>query len=270
MTLKPFLRWAGGKSWLVPVVSEIISKVRINSYHEPFLGGGAIYFNIMHRSNAFLSDNNSDLVNAYNAIKEAPYDVIEQLSKFKNSEREYYRIRDDYKPRKDINKAARFIYLNQTSFNGIYRVNLNGKYNVPYGKRKKKFLDRDLLLNVSEALQKSTIFRADFENVLKNVKKNDLVYLDPPYTITHNQNGFLKYNEKLFSISDQKRLSVFIDQIKYANAYYILSNAAHKEVKKIFYKDDRIIEVKRNSLIGGLKAKRGVFQEYIFTNIENE
>lgn len=262
---KPFLRWAGGKNWLVKHLPILLPKNGFVDYHEPFLGSGAIFFSVNPPNNSYLSDLNKDLVQVYKTLKTDPNGIIEELRKFKNTESFYYSIRDKVfsEPTK---KAAKFIFLNQTSFNGIYRVNLKGEYNVPYGYRSKEFLNAELLLKVSRKLKKTKLFDGDFEEIKNNIKKKDLVFLDPPYTVSHNDNGFIKYNQKLFSLEDQERLSSLIDFIKRKGAYYILTNAAHKTIADIFEKSDRRFELNRANLIGGTNAQRGQTSEYIFTN----
>lgn len=262
---KPFLRWAGGKKWLIKEMENLLPKGGFNNYHEPFLGGGAIFFHLLPENEVYLNDFNGDLIHTYQCIANDVEGVISELRKFKNSEAEYYKIRS-CKYRKDAKKAARFIYLNQTSFNGIYRVNMKGEYNVPYGYRKKNFFEPENLRFISEAIKNVNFNSKDFSRCIENIGQGDLVFLDPPYTITHNNNGFFKYNQKLFSELDQYRLSKMIDEIKEIGAYYILTNAAHVKVKEIFNKKDRILEMKRASLIGGINAKRGRYAEFIFTN----
>jgi len=263
--VKPFLRWAGGKNWLVKHFREF--NINYSNYHEAFLGGGAIFFSLNPTKKVFLSDLNSDLINTYQRVKEDVNGIIEVLKAFENSEDDYYRVRSATFDSAS-GRAAQFIYLNQTSFNGIYRVNLKGKYNVPYGYRKKDFVDEIGLQKCHQALKRARIFDGDFEEILGNVKRNDLVFLDPPYTVSHNLNGFIKYNEHLFSLDDQIRLSKLIDAIKQKDAFYILTNAAHHKVQEIFDKGDRQLELSRASLIGGFNAKRGDTSEYIFTNID--
>lgn len=266
--IEPFVRWAGGKTWIIPHLPLIIGNVHINHYHEPFLGGGAVFFALEHNKKSYLSDANEHLINAYVQIRDNPYAVIDCLAKFQNTEEEYYRIRDDFLPRSLEESAAQFIYLNQTSYNGLFRVNRKGKYNVPYGFRKKWNYDIGRILEASKKLQNTHILVGDFEINKYKIKENDLVFLDPPYTVSHNNNGFIEYNKKLFSLEDQERLGRFIDYIKRKNAYYILTNAAHEEIQKIFTKDgDRRLELRRNSLIGGRNAARKEISEYIFTNI---
>jgi DNA adenine methylase len=263
---KPFLRWAGGKTWLLKHFHNLFPDLNYQNYHEPFLGSAALFFFLEHENISYLSDLNSELIDTYLAIKDDVERVISQLKKFSNCEEEYYKIRDS-KFKNDFKKAAKFIYLNQTSFNGIYRVNLKGIYNVPYGYRKKNFLEAENLRIVSLRLQRSIIQKSDFNIVKSNLKKGDLVFLDPPYTVTHNNNGFIKYNQKLFSLEDQYRLSSLIDFIEKKNAFYILTNAAHSKVEEIFEKGHKKIILKRASLIGGTNAKRGYYSEVIFSNL---
>jgi len=263
--IKPFLRWAGGKSWLIKHL-HAVKKLKFNNYHEAFLGGGSIFFYLQPQGHSFLSDLNPELVETYNAIKKDALSVIKILKTFRNTEQDYYRIRDrNYKS--SMQRAARFIYLNQTSYNGIYRVNLNGVYNVPFGFRKKDFLNASNLLAAQKCLAKTTIKHQDFSEISKNLKPTDLVFLDPPYTVSHNNNGFIKYNEKIFSLDDQVRLSKLVDVIKKNHAYYILTNAAHKIIDEIFERGDKKLVYQRANLIGGMNSKRGQTSEFIFTNL---
>ncbi len=264
-TVKPFLRWAGGKTWLVKHLHLFLPENGFKKYHEPFLGGGAIFFSLNNLNKAFLSDSNADLITTYQVLKSNIEGVIKVLKGFKNNERFYYKVRgsDCVSP---IEGAARFIFLNQTSFNGIYRVNQKGQYNVPFGYRTKGFLDEENLRLVSNKLQNATLFSSDFDNIKKNIKNRDLVFLDPPYTVTHNMNGFIKYNQKLFSLEDQYRLSKLIDHIRSHDAFYIVTNASHPKIIEIFEKGDKRIELPRASLIGGKNSYRGRTIEYIFTN----
>lgn len=266
---KPFLRWAGGKRWLASHLVRSISCEDFHQYHEPFLGCGALFFSLLPQGETFLSDVNIELINTYIAVRDQPNAIIEALKTFENTAECYYKIRaTNYED--TIEKAARFIYLNQTSYNGLYRVNLKGEYNVPFGYRKKDFLDADTILSASKALSNASLTHGDFSNNRRKIQKGDLVYLDPPYTVTHNDNGFIKYNEHLFSKADFIRLSEYIDFIRSVGAYYILSNAAHPQVKEIFNKNEAIYLVKRASLIGGKNAYRGTTEEYLFTNMTKE
>lgn len=262
----PFLRWAGGKTWLTKFWNEIVADKKYNSYIEPFLGGGAIFFSLENKFRSTLSDMNEELISTYQVVKENHEQLIDILSKYKNTEECYYRLRSST-PKSEIEKAAIFIYLNKTSFNGLYRVNKNGNYNVPYGNRKIADFGEKKICQASKALKNTVLLKGDFYNTLPYINAGDLVFLDPPYTVSHNNNGFIKYNKNLFSLEDQYRLREYIEEVKNKNAYYVLTNAAHKTIKEIFDLGDVIYERERNSLIGGSGSNRGLISEYIFTNI---
>ncbi len=268
MPADPFVRWAGGKTWLLPYISELLENVHIEHYHEPFLGGGAVFFSLEHRRRAYLSDANAQLVNLYIQVRDNPEGLIELFQEMQNTEEDYYRIRAEITLEDSLENAARFLYLNQTSYNGLYRVNRDGRYNVPYGFRENWVYDLERIRAASMWLHNTRITAGDFEVNKYRIKERDLVFLDPPYTVSHNNNGFIAYNQNLFSLEDQRRLKRFIEYIKRKGAFYILTNAAHETIREIFLaQGDRIVELQRNSLIGGRNAMRGEISEYIFTNI---
>lgn len=265
--LMPVLRWAGGKRWLVPLLPELLGDIRPNNYHEPFLGGASVFLGIAPEGKSYLADLNAELIETYQYIRDDPDGVWARLRTYKNAEDHYYRTRQA-KPRTAKGRAARFIYLNHTSFNGIYRVNLAGAYNVPYGHRANIFMpDRTWLREVSDRLQGADIRVGDFADCLSNVTEGDLIFLDPPYTVAHNNNGFIKYNQHLFSFADQERLSSVVDTIRERDAYYILTNAAHDSIAELFDKGDRRIATSRRNNVGGSSAERGSATEYLFTNL---
>lgn len=262
---KPFLRWAGGKRWLIKHIDSI-KNLKIKTYYEPFLGGGSVFFNINNYENAHLSDLNKDLIETYISLRDNFEEVINKLQTFKNTEFQYYKIRDTNFDN-IIEKSAKFIYLNKTSFNGIYRVNQKGEFNVPYGFRNNiDLLDYENLKNVNLKLQNTELKCQDFESILKDIKKDDFVFLDPPYTVAHENNGFIQYNQKIFSLEDQIRLSKFVEEIKNKEAFYILSNAKHDAILEIYNKIDKPVVLKRSSTVGGIGARREDFKEYIFSN----
>ena len=266
----PILRWAGGKSWLFSKLPELLPS-KFNNYHEPFLGGGSVYLflkeNSLIKGRSFLSDLNPDLINCYRQLRNNYPELIKRLSKYKNTESYYYMVRSSNTECR-LEKAANFLYLNRTSFNGIFRVNLQGEYNVPYGfKSYDKLFDLQNLNATRLLLRSAKLSVYDFEESLKNITKNDLVFIDPPYTIAHNHNGFIKYNQKLFSWSDQERLLRFVKTLNRKGAYFILTNAAHKSIFNLFQNECEIRELKRTSLVGGKGATRGKVSEYLLTNI---
>lgn len=268
---KPFLRWAGGKRWLIKYLPELLPKY-FNNYHEPFLGGGSIFLylksqNLIH-GHSFLSDFNSDLINVYEQLRINSQQIIDLIKDYKNEKKFYYSIRS-VKPKNDIEKAAIFIYLNRTSYNGIYRVNREGFYNVPFGYRTgKNLLDCSNFQRISDLLSRNVTLQSDdFDIIRDNLIAHDLVFLDPPYTVAHENNGFIQYNQQIFSWEDQKRLANLLRFISDSNAYFILTNAAHTSIAELFNDLGCLHIVKRASTIGGKGAERKEVKEYIFTNV---
>lgn len=262
---KPFLKWAGGKNWFIKYLPGILEGLEFESYHEPFVGGASVFF-FLNPDKAYLSDSNVDLIDTYKAVQSNVELVISQIEKWPIDESSYYEIRSMQDDDQYV-RAARFIYLNRLSFNGIYRVNRNGEYNVPYGHRDGYRFDFERIRKASEALANASITAGSFQSSLAKVKQKDLVFLDPPYTVAHNNNGFIAYNKKLFSIDDQYSLRKHIDTICSREAYFILTNAAHDTIRDIFDGCGSKIELPRFSGLGGKKAKRRIVEECIFTNI---
>lgn len=260
-----FIRWAGGKSWLVPYVSQLTENLQYNKYFEPFMGGASIFFSLELPGEGCLSDINPELVNAFCAVRDNPQKIIEYLKEYKSDEENYYLIRAS-EPTGKYQKAARFLYLNANSFNGIYRVNKSGKYNVPYGK-KAVTVNYKRLIEVGQKLKGLEIVCQDFADIKSKIEPKDLVFFDPPYTVSKEDTGFVGYNSTWFSLDDQRRLASLIDHINNIGAYYIMTNAAHETILEIFKGKGRMVTLERNSLIGGKKSYRGKVQEYIFTNI---
>ena len=263
-----FIRWAGGKAWFVPTVQELIKDIKFNNYFEPFMGGASIFFSLEIPHEAYLSDINEELVNTFIQIRDHLDQVKEKLREYKTDKDSYYVIREQ-EPTNPVEQAARFLYLNFYSFNGIYRVNRAGKFNVPYGRRIGEF-NYDRLDGIKEKLQNTVIQKQDFDDCRKYIQKGDLVFLDPPYAVASkatDEDHFIAYNPQLFSLEDQNRLAGLIDYINKVGAYYILTNAHHDEIKKIFEGKGTLLELDRTCNIGGKAARRGKVQEYIFTNI---
>jgi DNA adenine methylase len=262
----PF-RWAGGKRWLLPILHDLLGYGKVRAYHEPFLGSGSVFLGLPPFDQAVLSDSNADLIEAFEVIREAPEEVAAAANANRNDEATYYRMRASV-PLDRVERTARFLYLNHTSFNGIYRVNLDGIYNVPFGRRENYNIPGATHLSeVAARLKNAVLMTRDFAACIDQVQAGDLVFLDPPYTVAHNQNGFIKYNQRLFSFEDQRRLSHLIDDLKAVGAYYILTNAAHHSIAELFEKGDSRLETRRRNTIGGFNADRGAATEYLFTNL---
>ncbi len=268
---QPFLRWTGSKRWFINEYIEDILPESFNDYHEPFLGAGSVFFYLINKFNKdnhafYLSDSNEELINTYYQIQNNPTRLINSLHDFVNSKEDYYKIRS-LKTRSEIIKAARFIYLNRTSFNGIYRVNSNNEYNVPYGNRPNvDIVTKDLLLSVNQSLQNINLKSSGFYNILHNIKERDLIFLDPPYTVAHENNGFIEYNQRLFSWTDQKRLKILIERIIERGAYFILTNASHPSIIDLYGGLGTIKKVSRPCKVGGRIKTRGNYNEVIIYN----
>ncbi|MBK7512908.1 MAG: Dam family site-specific DNA-(adenine-N6)-methyltransferase [Chloracidobacterium sp.] len=251
----PFLKWAGGKRWLIRNGAQL-APVRFNTYIEPFLGSGAVFFSL-NPSRSILADVNTELVDTYNAIKTNWKEVESQLRRHERNHDDsyYYKLRDS-RPRTNVTRAARFIYLNRTCWNGLYRVNLNGKFNVPRGSKNNVVLDTDDFKKTSDLLQNSQVLSQDFEITLSRARKGDFVYVDPPYTVNHNQNGFLKYNNNIFSWEDQIRLKNAIVRAVRRGAMVTVSNADHDSIHNLYRDIGDPARIERSSVIAGQSEYR--------------
>lgn len=262
VTVTPFLKWAGGKRWLAPSIQEQICKVK-GRYIEPFLGGGAVFFSSSPKS-ALLNDANVDLIDTYKALQQDYEAVVKHLAHHQrhHSKEYYYQIRD-YAPRCLFRRAAKFIYLNRTCWNGLYRVNLKGIFNVPIGTKSTVLLSSDNWPQVSALLQNAQLSSGDFESIIDEAENGDLIFADPPYTVKHNLNGFIKYNEALFSWADQERLSLALVRAKKRGADIIATNANHKSVRALYKDSFALHTIERNSVLSGDPKFRGRFQELL-------
>lgn len=261
-TLAPFLRWAGGKRWLIKKDNNI-APLEFNNYIEPFLGSAAVFFSMPHKP-FIISDTNQDLINCYVAIKEN-YKEVQRLVKVhqaNHTKEYYYQIRAD-EPCTNETRAARFLYLNRTCFNGLYRVNKQGKFNVPIGTRNKSFLDDDKFKAVAARLEQGKILNQDFEKTISMAGRGDFIFIDPPYTVNHNLNGFIEYNEKIFSWDDQIRLKNSIISALNRGAMLTMSNADHESIHELYAGLCNIQKLERNSVIAGKPCNRKVTTEVI-------
>ncbi len=260
----PFLKWAGGKTWLAKSLSESLPEIH-GTYYEPFLGGGSMYFALLPKR-AVLSDTNEWLIRTYQAVKEAPARIMHYLAKWTNSREDFYKIRASKFSDKYLS-AAQFIYLNKTGWNGLYRVNKKGDFNVPFGNNQREVLDNYELFEASKVLQVARLEVRDFEVAIRDAKRGDLVYLDPPYTVLHSKNGFRRYNESLFTWDDQLKLAKIATVLVKRGCAVVVSNADHREVINL-YGNFHHHSIERHSTIAAdLNARRRT-TEALFLSFE--
>lgn len=256
----PFVKWAGGKRVLVPYIMQEFPE-SFNDYYEPFLGGGAVFFGLGDRitKKAFLSDLNADLMCAYKILKKDPKKVIAKLERHRKKHcADYYsKIRDEEHGEYDpVKLAARFIYLNKTCFNGLYRVNKSGKFNVPMGSYvNPKICDTVNLLHVSIALTNARLKVQSFDRIKPS--SGDLVYCDPPYDET-----FSQYTEKGFLSSDQELLRECCDLWQKRGAYVIVSSSDTEFIRKT-WRGYRFIEIQASRNINCVGSERGKVTELL-------
>lgn len=257
----PLLKWPGGKRTLVSSIGPLLPQA-FGRYFEPFLGGAALFFATQPRQ-AVLSDNNPELINCYVQVRDAPERVIEYLSEMPNTSETYYRIRASL-PTNVAERAARLIFLTTLSFNGIYRTNLRGEFNVPYGR--KTHLNPCVpshIRNVSNVLRTAELICGDFETSVGRATAGDAIYFDPPYTVTHSKNGFVKYNEQIFTWQDQVRLAKAAHRLVDKGCAVIVSNADHPSVADLYRRFRRQI-VRRYSVMAAASRFRREITEAIF------
>ena len=262
----PFIKWPGGKRFAADTIAKLVPS-RIGRYYEPFMGGAALFF-ALGGPPATLSDTNQDLADAFQCVRDDPETLIALIHRLRNTESDYYELRRR-DPTTIVERAARLLYLVNLSFNGIYRVNLRNEFNVPYGHRSHRpVADTDLLRRASRMLANAEIWVSDFEDAVHDAREGDVVYFDPPYTLAHNNNGFIRYNSRLFSWPDQERLSRLSRRLARGGVHVIVSNADHREVRDL-YRGFACLRVSRSSTIAGNPIHRQPTAELIFHNLKN-
>lgn len=260
-TCPPLMKWAGGKRRLLPFILPHIQRPG-GRYFEPFVGGGAVFFAV-DKKHAVIGDANPDVTNCYEQVKTNLDRLIERLSAFKNSEREYYKIRES-EPLEPLDRAARMLYLTRFSFNGIYRQNQEGKFNVPYGhKTHLSVFDEQHLRQIGSKLKKTTIRLGDFAVTVADARKRDTIYFDPPYTVAHGNNGFVKYNARIFSWDDQHRLADLAKKLVNKGCSVVVSNADHPSIDEL-YSGFHKLRIDRPSIIAASSQHRRVTSEALF------
>lgn len=273
----PFIKWVGGKRGLLSQLIPLFP-TEFNNYHEPFLGGGAVFFELYNRGllqdkKIFLSDINEELINAYIQVKENPEKLINKLKKYKENHSKdfYYLIRSldreaNFQKTSPLKRAARFIYLNKTCFNGLYRVNSNGYFNVPMGSYKNpNIADEEAILNASEALQNATIKCQSFTNVLNDAKSGDFVYFDPPYYPLTPTANFTAYSKDGFLEAEQIKLFEVFRELSGRGCKVAQSNSDMEFIKDL-YKDFEINTVMMHRFINSKSDGRGKIKEVLVRN----
>ena len=297
-TIKPFVKWAGGKNSLIPQITKYypfeLKNGFIERYIEPFVGGGAVLIDILQKyeiKEAYAFDINIDLINCYNVIKNNVEELINELDKkeknfiaLNDEERQnyFYDIRAEYNSYKlndklDAKRASEFIFLNRTCFNGLYRVNKDGKFNVPCGKYKNPTIcDSNNLRNLSELIKNVIFEYGDYRKSEKYVNNNTFVYFDPPYRPLSATSGFTSYTKEDFNDDNQKELAQYYNKLSLKNAKLMLSNSNPKNVNENdnffedIYKGFYINEVSAKRMINSNAKGRGEISELLITNYEEQ
>jgi DNA adenine methylase len=268
-TPHPFLKWAGGKRQLLSQIEPVIPD-SFNTYLEPFVGGGALFFHLTPKQ-AILIDNNPVLINAYKIIQNNVEDLIKSLQKHKNEKEYYYKIRnvdllDEFEEWSDIEKASRILFMNKCCYNGLYRVNSKGHFNVPFGKYKNpNFCDEINLRAVHKALQGVKIILGSFEMCLKYAKRDDFVYFDPPYHPLSDTANFTGYTKEKFGKKEQENLKRVFDELNERGCKVLLSNSYTDFILNL-YKEYNILSVTAKRAINRDASKRGKIKELLISN----
>ena len=265
----PIVKWVGGKRQLMFELLKNMPK-SYSRYFEPFIGGGALFFELQPE-NAYISDMNEELINLYSVVRDNVYELIEDLNKHEVSKEYFLEIRnidrtDEYKNLSNVQRASRFIYLNRTCFNGLYRVNSQGQFNVPFGNYKNpRIVDENNLLNCSELLKKTEIKCADFSDILTKVKKSDFVYFDPPYVPLNETSSFTSYTKDGFDMDMQFKLREVCDELDSMGVMFMLSNSDTKFVNEL-YSNYEIKKVFASRAVNANAEGRGKITEVLVRN----
>lgn len=272
--VQPFLKWAGGKRQLLPKIREYVPQ-KFSLYFEPFVGAGAVLFDIQPKD-ALINDANAELVNCYEIIKQQPNELIKKALAHPISAKHFYRLRSqDRNPGlgslSAIDRAARIIYLNKTCFNGLFRVNSQGHFNVPFGDyTDPTVVNTGVIKAVSQYLNTANvqISNEDFEEAVSGASRGDFVYLDPPYDPMSDTSSFTGYNLTSFGREEQRRLKDVCDRLNRKGCQLLLSNSATDFIKGLYSDKNRytVIEVPANRNINSVGTARGKINELLILN----
>jgi DNA adenine methylase len=271
MQSKPFVKWVGGKTQLLPEILKRIPSLESKSvYHEPFIGGGAVYFALKPK-NAIISDVNPELINAYLAVRDFSSDLIQDLRQHVYEEKYYYSLRSldrfpNFATLSSVKRASRLIYLNKSCYNGLYRVNSRGQFNTPFGRYvNPNFVDESNLLACSQTLAGTKIVLSSFHEIINRTKQGDFVYFDPPYFPTNNTANFTTYSKDGFDEEMQHELASICREIDLKGVKFMLSNSAVPFTLAL-YKNFNVSVVKAGRAINSQGSKRGKIEEILVTN----
>jgi DNA adenine methylase len=264
--LKPILKWAGGKSNLLPQLTPFFPE-NFKRYIEPFLGGGAVFLALKPgKVPCMINDYNKDVYNLYSVIQKNPHELMKILDIYqeKYSKEFYYDLRSSHNSHSKTHQAARTLFLNKTGFNGLYRLNSKGNFNVPFGKRTvcPILYEQKNLLAVSEYLKTATLINKDFEEIINFAQEGDFIYCDPPYEPISQSSSFNFYNGKSFLFSDQQRLYHACRKAAKKGAFIAVSNSTSPNILNL-YQDWEIHKVLANRFINSQGKKRGKIEEIL-------
>lgn len=277
MTVKPIMKWVGGKRELLPDLRKNIPSSfdkETNTYYEPFIGGGALLFDILPH-HGVINDSNEELINLYTVVKNDVDSLVREVSSYPYDKDFYYSIREldrregfpDFLS--DIKRAARTLYLNKTCFNGLYRVNKKGQFNTPFGKYSNPTICKeDDLKDVSSYFNDNdiSIMSGDFAQCIKDAQEGDFVYLDPPYVPLSKTSSFTSYTKEGFEDCDQKRIKSIIDDLSNNGVYVLMSNSSSSDVFDLYSSDYNVETVKVARKVNSKAHKRSKIDEFLIKN----
>jgi DNA adenine methylase len=275
--LQPFLKWAGGKRQLVPEIRKYIPH-KFKLYFEPFIGAGAVLFDLQPQT-ALINDANEELINCYRVIKEDPEGLIAHTRQHRNTKEYFYRLRSldrapEFKSLSTVDRASRIIFLNKTCYNGLFRVNSQGQFNVPFGKYANPVIVDEIVIRAASRFFNEAqvqISNDDFEVALSGAGRGDFVYLDPPYDPLSDTSSFTGYNLNSFGRDEQRRLQRVCDDLTRRGCKVLLSNSATEFIRELYSDTSRytIVEVEANRNINSVGTSRGKISELLIFNNYN-
>ncbi|RIK43215.1 MAG: DNA methyltransferase [Chloroflexi bacterium] len=273
--LQPFLKWAGGKRQLLPYLRDYFPEFSSRAtYFEPFLGAGAVLFDLQPHK-AHVNDANTELINCYEVIKCNPEALIEDIRRHENTSEYYYQLREldrspDYEKLSPVQRASRIIFLNKTCYNGLFRVNSQGHFNVPYGNYKNPtIIDEIVIRAISSYLNKYdiTLTNLDFAEAVKTAKRGDVVYFDPPYDPISDTSSFTGYNLDKFGRDEQRRLKSVFDELTARGCKVLLSNSSTEFIEAL-YVDYQVFRIRASRNINSVATGRGQIDEFLILNYD--